>query len=803
MKCVKIQQFLFACFYAALSRYTVLLCCIALIHALSVSADPDDLYTLAKRAFSDGFYDVSARQYEAYLQQEPDSKRRIKVVLRLGRCYYELQRWSNSFSRFQQIRPKNSTVRQYAESLYWTGRIHEHLGNIPRALFQYETASSLVPGNSFVYMSSLRAGQLYLQRGESARCRAIVTNSFIPEPPNNSPGEYYFLLGQCDLADRQPTTALQTFSTALSAETNKAVIPYLVCGRAMAEWAAGATNRALVQFSALKKEKNPPAVQAIAHYFSAVYYLSRAETGMAYKTLEILIKIKPKTDTGSQYIFYGTKGFPTADALLLLGRLAATQGDHSSARDWYSIGRNEISDPDSVSRAEFGLGQAQLLLGNTASATQIFQRLTSSAVLEIKTGSILQLADISSQGSNYIAAIDLYRQATALSSNLPVNTAVRLNLAITHYRHGDYDTATAQFDKLAATPGDPSVQQDAAVWRAWCCLKLNRTADAEEALKTYLWLYPDGAQRDEVRLQLAQLAYRQNDYAEAERLYTDLITNWSDRFFSEQASYELGWIYVNQGKKDDAVLQFSRFAAQYPSSELYDDIQYYLGETYFNMKEYDRARAALLRIIKEIPTSKHAGPSAYWAALAAYRMGDLNGCTEIISDYWPAIQGCRYMTAAMLLKGDCYAAQNLCTQAVNQFEATWAAATDSYIAVEAQFRIADTCLALSNTVRAINLYSNLTKDMFGANRARAHLSLGKAQAMAGYQREALSEWLKVIYDYPSQTRTFKDAVAFAAAMYEKLNEPDRAEQIYRISLEATSRNGKDTSTPGADTQNPL
>ena len=140
------------------------------------------------------------------------------------------------------------------------------------------------------------------------------------------------------------------------------------------------------------------------------------------------------------------------------------------------------------------------------------------------------------------------------------------------------------------------------------------------------------------------------------------------------------------------------------------------------------------------------------------------------------------MTAAMLLKGDCYTAQNLCTQAVKQFEATWAAATDSYIAVEAQFRIADTCLMLSNSTRAIELYTTLTKDMFGANRARAHLSLGIAQAMAGNQRGALSEWLQVIYDYPAQTLTFKDAVSLAASMYEQLNEPDRAEQIYRLSL---------------------
>jgi TolA-binding protein len=331
------------------------------------------------------------------------------------------------------------------------------------------------------------------------------------------------------------------------------------------------------------------------------------------------------------------------------------------------------------------------------------------------------------------------------------------------------------------------------VWRAWCYLKLNRAADAEKAFKTYMILFPDGNHRDEVRLQLARLAYREHNHAEAEKLYTGIMTNAADRFFAELASYELGWVYVNQGKREAAVQQFSRFASQFPKSELYDDIQYYLGETYFNMKEYDRARAVLLRIIKEMPSSTYAGPGAYWSALAAYRMGEISACDEILTSYWPVIQDSRYKAAAMLLKGDCLAAQGLSTQAVHQFEATCIAATGSYIAVEAQFRIGDTCLSLSNASRAIELYTPLTKDVFAANRARAHLSLGKAQAMAGNVRDALSEWLLVIYDYPAQTRIFKEAVSLAATTYDRLNEPDRAEQIYRISLEAASRNGsKDT-----------
>jgi len=246
-------------------------------------------------------------------------------------------------------------------------------------------------------------------------------------------------------------------------------------------------------------------------------------------------------------------------------------------------------------------------------------------------------------------------------------------------------------------------------------------------------------------------------------------------------------VYMAQDRKDDAILQFSRFTSDYPESELHDDVQYYLGELYFNLFEYSRAMAALLNIVKENPASDFAGPSAYWAATAAYRLGDYLQCRNILSDYQAQIRGSRYDQASSLLKGELFRAIGQPADAIKEFTRLQSGTTDSYLAVEARFKLGDTYLSLSNATRAIEIFAPLTSDLFEANRARAHLGLGRAYAIAGSPRKAISEWLKIIYDYPRQKNVFNNAVVRAAAMYEQLNEPEHVQLIYRVSMETASK----------------
>jgi len=56
-----------------------------------------------------------------------------------------------------------------------------------------------------------------------------------------------------------------------------------------------------------------------------------------------------------------------------------------------------------------------------------------------------------------------------------------------------------------------------------------------------------------------------------------------------QDEYKLALRALNDQQYDKAVQQFRNFQRKYPNSDMADDAQYWIGESYFNQKDYNRA----------------------------------------------------------------------------------------------------------------------------------------------------------------------------------------------------------------------
>lgn len=56
-----------------------------------------------------------------------------------------------------------------------------------------------------------------------------------------------------------------------------------------------------------------------------------------------------------------------------------------------------------------------------------------------------------------------------------------------------------------------------------------------------------------------------------------------------QDEYKIGLRAFQAQQFDSAIQQFRSFQRKYPSSEMADDAQYWIGESYFNQKDYNRA----------------------------------------------------------------------------------------------------------------------------------------------------------------------------------------------------------------------
>ncbi|MFO1430769.1 MAG: tol-pal system protein YbgF [Candidatus Competibacteraceae bacterium] len=73
----------------------------------------------------------------------------------------------------------------------------------------------------------------------------------------------------------------------------------------------------------------------------------------------------------------------------------------------------------------------------------------------------------------------------------------------------------------------------------------------------------------------------------------------------EQSAYKAAIDTLREGRYEEATNQLQGFLARYPSSNLAGDAQYWLGESYYVLREFERARQSFLSLGIDHPDNKH------------------------------------------------------------------------------------------------------------------------------------------------------------------------------------------------------
>jgi outer membrane protein assembly factor BamD (BamD/ComL family) len=69
------------------------------------------------------------------------------------------------------------------------------------------------------------------------------------------------------------------------------------------------------------------------------------------------------------------------------------------------------------------------------------------------------------------------------------------------------------------------------------------------------------------------------------------------------ANYESGKAAYDRRDWTDAIADLKAYVEQYPGTELTDDALYYLGQSYFQIKDYALASSQLDRLARDFPTT--------------------------------------------------------------------------------------------------------------------------------------------------------------------------------------------------------
>jgi tol-pal system protein YbgF len=106
---------------------------------------------------------------------------------------------------------------------------------------------------------------------------------------------------------------------------------------------------------------------------------------------------------------------------------------------------------------------------------------------------------------------------------------------------------------------------------------------------------------------------------------------------SPTSAFNLAYNDYLNGRYDLAVTGFQRFLKDFPSTSLAPNAYYWMGESYFSLKDYPHAAQAFQKVVNDHPRSEKVAPALFKMGVVTAEAGDLPKARgylkKVIEDY--------------------------------------------------------------------------------------------------------------------------------------------------------------------------
>ena len=350
-----------------------------------------------------------------------------------------------------------------------------------------------------------------------------------------------------------------------------------------------------------------------------------------------------------------------------------------------------------------------------------------------KVEQLYQSAEDLYDQSDYEGAIEKYTVALEESTKRGVKTEVidkdfetlaNYKIAVSYSRlaeqSGDvnhYDTAVEYIEKVAPTATIPKHQEGL----------------------TYLW---------------GHILYRTEQFELAEPKFTQLIENFPNSLFVENAWYAIGQLNYKLQNYEDSRQAFKAVLDGFPNSDFKDDAQHLIAQSFLNESNYEQAYQEFDKIATE-EFKNYADLQAEAMYKAAYSLNQLGRGDEAIGRYTNFITQfpeSQYVTAAYFDQGAIYARQKDYDNARVNYELALQNTADRTLQAEIQSAIGRTYFDQGDYENAIVAYKTLLEGYPESDFiAESKLGIGDSHFRLEHWSEATTAYERVINEHEEAT----------------------------------------------------
>ncbi len=530
------------------------------ITSLSIAIEnvkEEELLFMAKKAYEDGFYEVSLGMLERFRRDFPNAPKAFQATLLSGQCYFYQGRYLEALNVFEAL-ANNPVTGSFRDAIdFWTAEVHFKGNNFAKAIQLYQKLISNFPQSSFIPAAYYSLGWSFFQLGKYNQAREIFTDLLEKFPREPQSQEAAFKLIECFYNLKEYAELKVKIKPVFKIFSNDVLrLPYLYFYLAESEYYLDNLEEAVKSYLKSAQTSQDPKVQVLARLGLGWSYLKLKK----YKEAEeILMDIKLESLE------------PKSIEILLLGQavLMSTTERFNQAKPLYEQLVLLSADPLIAFQGYLGQADAHFYLGEYPQAVRFYQ-----AALSV----------IGQQG---------------VQENLPGELIDKLyyNLGLAYLKQGQIDASADILKRITRKEGQ--IAQAGMLFQVGLAYEeAGELAKAEEVYNKIINSYPDFCNADYVYYQSALLQLKKQNYTAAVFNLNSMLDKFPRTKLLPEAVYTLGSAYFQQADYMRSYEAFNRFRSEFKVSPLYPQGLFMLARSMIKLGKVDAALDILKSILK-------------------------------------------------------------------------------------------------------------------------------------------------------------------------------------------------------------
>jgi TolA-binding protein len=606
----------------------------ALISYSEVQSKEEEMLFMAKKAFEDGYYEVSLGLLERFLSTYPGSPKVNEADLLVGECYFYQNKFQDALGRFEALLKKPFSERIKDAILYWIAEVYFKSNDFSRAAVFYKDLINQFPNSSYTPLAYYSLGWCSFQENkfEEAKGYFKIIEDRYPKEPQARDASFkiieclYNLRDYSSLRDKVKSV-IKLFSG------DAARVSYLYFYLAESEYYLENFNQAVEFYNkALKDKSGDIKMYLFSHLGLGWTYLKlkkykEAEAefiaildgNLDKKSVDVLLLGKAVLflETGrqdeavkiySKLIDTATDPLSLAQAYLGKADILLGLKEYGKSVLLYREALNKIKSEsvtlEIIDRLHYNLGVSLLKQGEIKEAVKEFQGLAIKADNIIaKAGALLAIGDLYQDSGDLSKAEEVYRTILKEYPDSDYQSYIQYQLGSVYLKKENYDLAIKELSGISLGICEPKLFNSSRYSLALAYFKKQDYTNCIKVLEEMLKTKKAESYNLQAVYLLGSCYYNLNDFNKAISYFKEIINRSPDEELIQKALYGTADSFYQIGNEKEALIRFNALRLRYSGSDLTAQALFWLGNYYYRNNDFNLANRYFLSLIQDFPKS--------------------------------------------------------------------------------------------------------------------------------------------------------------------------------------------------------